>query len=186
MFFFQRKLEDLLGQRNVYSLVLVALSAALIAQSVALYRSEQRLVIVPTTGPSFWIEETNVSEQYLKDFGNYMSHLLLTRTPKDVSQKNDIILKHVHPSSLNSIQMALVEEQKEITKNKSSFLFESQIAQAIEKKLQFKIQGIQKTYLDRGSRAATLLEKKKKKYVLSFICEGGRLYLKAIKQETPS
>lgn len=90
--------EKLVAQRNCFLFFSAALSIAVILLSVLLFFKNERIVVVPTTGSSFWIEDERVSSGYLEKMGLFLSDLLLNRTPSDVEKKNQIILEYVHPT----------------------------------------------------------------------------------------
>ena len=180
---FQDKLKALISQRNVLALCVIALSIAVIKLSIAVQSKEERVVIIPTTGPSFWVEKSRTSKEYLNVIGTFLSDLLLTRTPADIAWKNDQILGHAHPSFYGPLKQALLEEKEKMIQTQSTFLFEAARSYAYDQKLQFVIEGVQKTYIEKTGKNAPLIQSEKMKYTLSFRCEEGRLYLNSISQE---
>ena len=180
---FQAKLKTLITQRNALVLAIIALSLAVIKLSFAVQNKEERVVIIPTTGPNFWVEKNRTSKEYLNVIGTFLSDLLLTRTPADIAWKNEQILCHAHPSFYGSLKKALQDEKEKIIQTQSNFLFEVARACPVEKKLQFVVEGVQKTYIEKTGKNGSLLQSQKMKYTLSFRCEEGRLYLTNICQE---
>ena len=180
---FQQKIKTLVSQRNVLVLCVIALSVAVVTLSSALQSREERVIVIPTTGPSFWLEKSRTSKEYLRTIGVFLSDLLLTRTPKDITWKNEQILGHVHPSSFGVLKKALFEEKETMIQSQSTFLFEPTRSYSLEKPLQFIIEGLQKTYMEKMGKSAPLVQSQKLKYTLSFRCEEGRLYLTTITQE---
>ncbi len=180
---FQAKLKALISQRNVLALGVIALSLAVIQLSFAVRNKEERVVVIPTTGPSFWVEKSRASQQYLQVIGVFLSDLLLTRTPADISWKNDQVLGHAHPRFYNALKKALSEEKETLLQAQSSFVFETTRSYPLENSLQFVVEGNQKTYVAKTGGGGSLVQSQKIKYILSFCCEEGRLYLNHISQE---
>ena len=180
---FQDKLKALIFQRNVLALCVIALSIAVIKLSFAVQSKEERVVIIPTTGPSFWVEKSRTSKEYLSVIGVFLSDLLLTRTPADIAWKNEQVLCHAHPSFYSHLKKALTEEKEKVVQTQSTFLFETARSYPIGKNLQFVIEGVQKTYIEKTGKNGPLIQSQKIKYILSFQCEEGRLYLNNISQE---
>ena len=180
---FQEKVKKIVSQRNIFALAVIALSLAVFQMSLLLKNKEERIVVIPTVGNSFWIEKGRVSKEYLKEMGIFLSNLLLTRTPADVLWRNEQILSHVHPSRYTLLKNSLMEEKKEMLQKGSSFLFEIQKSYPREKNLQFILEGIQKIYIEKPGKGAPLVQSKKLRYILSFCCEQGRLFLINIQQE---
>ena len=180
---FQDKLKALISQRNILVLCVVALSIVAVKLSFCLQDKEERVVIIPTTGPSFWVEKSRTSKEYVNVIGTFLSDLLLTRTPKDIIWKNEQVLCHAHPSFYSQLKKALSVEKEKMVEAQSTFLFEAIRSYPIEKKLQFVIEGVQKTYIEKTGKGAPLIQSQKIKYTLSFRCEEGRLYLNSISQE---
>lgn len=180
---FQDKLKALISQRNVLALCVIALSIAVITLSIAVQSKEERVVIIPTTGPSFWVEKSRTSREYLHVIGTFLCDLLLTRTPADITWKNEQVLCHAHPSFYGPLKKVLLEEKEKMIQTQSTFLFETTRSYSYDQKLQFVIEGIQRTYIEKTGKSAPLIQAKKIKYILSFRCEEGRLYLNHISQE---
>jgi len=151
--------------------------------SFVLQSKEQRVIIIPTTGPSFWVEKSRTSKEYLSVIETFLSDLLLTRTPADIAWKNEQILGHTHPSSYSRLKKALSEEKEKIIQNQSTFLFEPLRSYSSDKNLTFTIEGLQKIYIEKPGSKENLLQSQKLKYTLAFRCEEGRLYLTTITQE---
>ena len=180
---FQDKLKSLASQRNVLVICILALSVAVIRLSVTVQGKEDRVVVIPTMGPSFWLEKSRTSKEYLSTMGIFLSDLLLTRTPVDIAWKNDQILCHAHPNFYSHLKKAIAEEKDKMLQTQSSFLFETSRFYTREKVLEFVVEGSQKTYIEKTGNSGPLVHAKKIKYTLSFQCEEGRLYLTGIRQE---
>lgn len=173
--FFQTKLKKLVQQRNTLLVPLVALSFAVIFLSSALKGKEERVVIVPTAGVSFWVEKSHCSPEYLRSFGLYLSNLLFSKDKNSAPFKNNELLSHIHPQQKQHFQRVLEEELMRMEKEGLSFAFEIESAEVHEKKQLFSCTGTQKTYFPKGDGASSQLERIR--YTLSFHMEGGKLFL---------
>ena len=179
--FFQEKLKRLVKQRNALLVPLVALSVSVIFLSSALKKKEERIVIVPTGGNSFWIEKSRCSSEYLKSFGLYLSDLLFSKDKVSASFKNKELLTHVHPNQKHLFQKVLEEETMRIEKEGISFSFETEKYFSDEKNLSVACEGIQKMYLPKGNGSSSTEEKTR--YLLFFQMEGGTIFLTHVQKE---
>jgi len=179
--FFQEKLKKLVKQRNALLVPLVAMSLSVIFLSSALKNKEERIVIVPTGGTSFWVEKNRCCSEYLKNFGLYLSGFLFSKEKASASLKNKELLSHVHPYQKHLFKKILEEEMIRIEKEGISFSFEIEKYFSNEKPLSFTCEGIQKTYLPKGDGSSSTEEKTR--YTLSFQMEGGKIFLTHVQKE---
>ena len=103
----ETNIKKLVSLKNCFFLFSCILSLAVVLLTILLFSKRERVVIVPTVGSSYWIEEGNVSSSYIEKMGLFLSDLLLNRTPSDVEKKNQIILEYVHPSFYHEIKKSL-------------------------------------------------------------------------------
>ena len=116
-------LTKIISQRNIFLCFSLLLSVSTIVLSCLLLMKKERIVILPTLGPSLWVEESGVSDTYLNSLGSYLSDLLLTKTPSDVDQKNRRFLEHVHPTFYHEARRHLLQEKETLITNKQTLLF---------------------------------------------------------------
>lgn len=181
--FFTDKIKRLITIRNVLLLVLLSMTCAFLRLSSLVGKREERVVIIPPTGNPYWIEKTQVSEEYLQEMGLYLSMFLVDRTPLDVEFKNNRLLEHVHVDSYHSLKKILVEEADVIKKSDHAFHFIKQKALMDPQNFTYTIKGVQRIYIPRSKKAAFIKEEEVS-YTLSFQVEEGRLFLKHIHKET--
>lgn len=179
---FQNKLSFLLSQRNALALCVLALSIAVVMLSVSMQNKEERVVVIPTTGPSFWVEKSRTSEEYLRVIGVFLTDLLLTRTPGDVTWKNDQVLGHAHPQFYSQLKKALNQEKEKIVQNQSTLFFEATHF-FLRHPLECVVEGKQKVFIETAGKNACLVHTKNLRYILSFRQEEGRLYLTNLRRE---
>ncbi|CCB87838.1 type IV conjugative transfer system protein TraE [Simkania negevensis] len=180
--FFTDKIKRLITIRNVLLLALLAMTCAFIRLSSLIGKKEERVVIIPPAGKPYWIEKSQVSEEYLQEIGLYLTTFLVDRTPLDVDFKNNMLLEHVHAEGYHCLKKVLREEADNIKKNDHAFHFIKQRAFIDPEKLTYTVTGLQRVYIPRNKKAAFLKEEEVS-YILSFKVEDGRLFLKHIQKE---
>jgi conjugal transfer pilus assembly protein TraE len=182
-FVLKENIGKIIGQRNRFLLFFFLQSIAVVILSLLLCFKKERTVIVPTSGPSFWIEERAVSSNYIERMGHYLADLLLNRSPADVEKKNQILLEHVHPSYFQGFKKLLRQEQEGIAKNEQSFFFRVENSSVDGKNLTFSVEGEGVVFIGKEGKEVVLSQKERKKYILAFRCENGKLLLTSLKKE---
>ncbi|MBI3211287.1 MAG: hypothetical protein HYZ47_01195, partial [Simkania negevensis] len=145
---------------------------------------KERTIIVPLTGTPSWIEESQSSQNYLENMGTFLSDLLLSRSPADVTWRNEHLLKHVHPAFYHQISSKLKEEEAFLTQQDQSFVFRPERSFANPSQMTFTIEGESLIIITRAGADPTCAQREKKRYVLIFMCENQKLLLTALNQET--
>ena len=179
---FKQNMSKLLGQRNSFLFLATILCITTALLSTLLFFKKERVVIVPTNGASFWIEDGRASNLYVEKMGIFLSDLLLNRSPADVVKRNQIILEHVHPSSYHEIRRQLQQEQSNILKSGQSFFFRSDRAY-VDAKNAFVVEGEFFVLVGKDGQAPYCSQKDRKKYTLRFHCENGKLLLTSLNKE---
>lgn len=173
----------IIAQRNIFLCFSILLAIAVILLSSLLWMKKERVVILPTVGPSLWIEESSVSDTYLQSLGAYLSDLLLTRTPSDVDRKNHIILEHVHPAFYHEAKRQLSQERDLIVAMNQTFLFRPARTLIDAAKYAYIIEGELLVFVGKIGDSPACAETKKKRFTFEFHCQRGKLLLKSLKQE---
>ena len=179
---FQQTVHKLVSQRNSLLIAVVALSIATIRLTLAPSKAEQRIIVVPTQGPSYWLEETSTSNEYIHYMGSYLSDLLFTRTPSDVQWRNKEVLKHAHPERYAEIKKALNKEAEELERKQSALWFVIESSYVSENQ-DFVVEGSQRAYVENSKKIDSLIFEQSIQYILSFRCENGRLWLVNIEKQ---
>ncbi|HSX38487.1 MAG TPA: type IV conjugative transfer system protein TraE [Chlamydiales bacterium] len=179
----QKNINKISRQRNSFILFSIILSVSVLFLSLLLFTKRERIVVIPTNGASFWIEEGKVSSGYIEKMGLFLSDLLLNRSPADVEKRNSIILQHVHPSSYHDIRKLLLLEQASILKSDQSFYFHIHKNFSDVNQSDFVIEGECFAVVGKEGKETSIIQKNKKKYTLRFSCENGRLWLVSVKKE---
>ena len=148
-----------------------------------LLNKKERVVVVPLSGESFWIEDTRVSSGYLEKMGVFLSDLLLNRSPADVEWKNRAILEYVHPKFYHEIKKTLSTDQAEILKHNQSFVFQSERSYAQTDKMTFIIEGEALVLVSKNGNTTACAQQERRIYHLGFQCQNGKLLLVSLKKE---
>jgi type IV conjugative transfer system protein TraE len=181
--FLKQNTQKLVIQRNSFLFFSAVLSVAVVLLSTLLFYKNERTIVIPTSGPSFWLEEKKVSEGYLERMGFFLSDLLLNRSPADVEKKNQIILGYVHPASYHDIRKLLLKEKETILKSHQSFCFRMDRSYQDVSKGTFVVEGEFLVFVGKEGEAPYCAQNERKKYTLQFECQNGKLQLKALKKE---
>ena len=180
-----KNLKRLVGQRNIFLCLTIILAVTTASQGFLLMGQKQRIIIVPTNGPEFWLEESSVSSSYIEQMGVYIASLLLNRTPADVAYKNRMLLKHVHPSAYHVIRKALAQDQVRIIKQNQAYTFRSERNFVDSSSLSFTTEGDRLVLIGKANQPPTCVEQEKMKYTFQFQVQNGRLLLTSLTKESP-
>lgn len=178
----EKNLKRLVSQRNVLLIFASIFSLAIVSLSLLLFSKKERVVIVPTSGCPYWIEEGNVSSGYIEKMGLFLSDLLLNRSPSDIDKKNQIILGYVHPASYHQMKKSLLQERESIVKNNQSYFFQPNRTY-IDQGNTFVIEGEFLVFVGKNGEMPFCAQKERKKYRLGFCCQNGKVLLTSLRKE---
>jgi conjugal transfer pilus assembly protein TraE len=176
-------LTKVISQRNIFLVFSILLSISVILLSSLLFLKKERIVIIPTMGPSLWVEESNVSDSYVEKMGSYLGDLLLTRTPYDVESKNKNLLEHIHPSFYQEARKQLIQEKNSIIASNQSYIFCPTRNYLIPNQKTYILEGELIIFIGKVGTIPTIAQTHQKRFILEFACERGKLLLKSLKQE---
>lgn len=177
------KNKKIVGQRNVFLFFSVISSFAVVLLTCLLFLKRERVVILPTSGPSLWIEEGRVSDVYLERFGSYIADLLLTRTPADVDFKNKILMEHIHPHFYHEARKLLQQDKESIVNSDQVILFRPFKSYIDLQKQAYIVEGELSVFVGKTGEIPSCAQSDKKKFTFGFDCQGGKLLLKSLKRE---
>jgi type IV conjugative transfer system protein TraE len=180
---FKKSTEKLVTQRNCFLFFAAILSIAVVFLATLLFFKNERTVIVPTSGPSFWIEDARVSSVYLEKMGLFLSDLLLNRTPADVERKNQIVLEHVHPAFYQEIRKILNQERETLLQGQQSFFFRTSRSFVDLPNQTFVIEGEFLILVGKMGETPFCAQHERKKFTLKFHCQNGKLLLTSLTKE---
>lgn len=176
-------IRKLVIQRNIFLLFSMALACAVILLAILQFSKNERIVIVPTSGPSFWVENSKVSSSYLENMGIYISDMLLNRSPADVEWKNKAILEHVHPAFFHEIRRQLILDREKILKENQSLVFRAETSAANPSNYTFVLEGEFLVLVGKQGNKPVCSQMDRRKYTLGFLCQGNKLLLMSLKKE---
>lgn len=176
-------LTKIVAQRNIFLCFSLLLAATTAVLSCLLLMKRERTIILPTVGPSLWVEESNVSDTYLSSLGSYLADLLLTRTPSDVDSKNARFLEHVHPTFYHEARRQLLQEKETLTAGKQTLLFRPFRSFVDGSKTAYVTEGELLALVGKIGETPSCAEAKQKRFTFEFHCERGKLLLTSLKQE---
>jgi len=177
------KNQKVVTQRNIFLFFSIILSIAIVLLSCLLFLKKERIVVIPTVGPTLWIEEAKSSDTYLEKFGSYMADLLLTRTPADVDRKNKIILEYVHPSFYHEAKKQLYQDRETIIKSDQSLLFRPARSYIDPLNQTYILEGDLLVFIGKTGEKPSCAQTERKRFTFVFRCQGGKLLLKSLKRE---
>ncbi|MDX8430195.1 MAG: type IV conjugative transfer system protein TraE (plasmid) [Candidatus Algichlamydia australiensis] len=181
--YYHSSIKRLICQRNILLFFSLVLGLCVLSLSLLLFSKKERLVIVPTTGTSMWLEANQASEAYLYKMGTYISDLLFNRSPVDIEQKNSAILEHTRPESYHEIRRQLQNEKKSITAQNQSFYFRPANSTANAVNNTYVTEGEVLVFIGKEGDEPVCIQQEKRKYTLQFSCKDGRVYLASLTKE---
>lgn len=180
---FDSKNQKIVTYRNIFLVFSFISSIAVVLLSCLLFLKKERVVIIPTIGPSLWIEEGKSSDVYLERFGSYVSDLLLTRTPADVDRKNKILLEYVHPAFYHDAKQQLRQDRESIIGSNQSLLFRPSRSYIDPLKQTYVVEGELFAFIGKAGELPSCTQTEQKRFTFEFQCQGGKLLLKSLKRE---
>ena len=180
---YQVNVQKLVTQRNIFLFLSVVLSIGVVLLTTLLFFKTERTVIIPTTGPSFWIEDKKVSHAYLEKVGMFLSDCLLNRSPSDVDKKNKTILEYVHPAFYHEIRKVLLQEKEDVMQKNQSFFFRAENSYVDMAQEAFIVEGEFLIFVGKSGTAPVCVQREKRKFTLKFLCSSGKLQLISLKKE---
>ena len=169
--------------RNIFIGLSFLLSLALVLLICLLFKKSERIVILPTTGSSLWIENNAVSDSYLEKMGSHISDLLLTRTEADVDRKNKQILDLVHPELYHSVKKQLLLDKENIQKHNQTLFFRLERGYIDSFQKAYIAEGELLVFIGKLGENPSCIQREKKRFVFGFECQSGKLLLKSLKKE---
>ncbi len=115
------------GLKKSFMALFVALIAAVLLLSIALaFKTDKvRTVITPMNiKNSFWVDDENVSNEYLTEMGTFISQLMLDVTPSNVDYQQKMLLKYACSSAYGAIQNDTGAYAVRVKETSSSSMFE--------------------------------------------------------------
>jgi type IV conjugative transfer system protein TraE len=176
-------IRKIIGQRNIFIALAAMMSLSTVILGLLLFSKSERIVIVPTSGPSLWVDQDKVSRKYLESMGTLLADLLLNRSPADSDWRNQEILKYVDPSCYHNLKRLLIEDAQKLKSSHKATVFRPDLSYADMQKMEFSVEGTSEVFVGKADQKLTHAQSVHRRYTLGFKCTSGRLHLTSIKQE---
>ncbi len=122
----QSRLQELIAKRNGYLVLSVGLLLLCVLLSMMILRliGRERIVITPPViQRSFWVDNSQVSPEYLTEMTIFLAQLRLTVTPTSAEYQRETLLRYTDASFYGGFKNELVAEADHLTKSHLSLAF---------------------------------------------------------------
>lgn len=169
--------QKIIKQRGILLVLSIGLMISNVLLCCALFMKKERVILVPPIiHKSFWIEEGNVSQEYLTEMSLFMAHQVLDVTPSSAGRQRDVVLGYVAPSFYNPLKKRLQKEEEFLRQEQVSTSFKPTHITADSEKLEVEIIGEMNHYV-----AGTRIKNVQETYILKFEYRGQKLSLTSFK-----
>lgn len=123
---YRSELQAMVAKRNGYAVISVtALLLCVILSLVAVWAMgrEKIIVVPPVIEKSFWVSNSQVSEEYLTEMTGFFAYLRLNVTPDSVDNQHRTLLQYTDPSAYSRLKNQLDQEAVRIKETHLSTAF---------------------------------------------------------------
>ncbi len=174
---YQKYTENILYSKNIFSILCVLLTVALIIVSSFLFLKNERIIVTPAViEKEFWVENNQVSATYLEQYGVFLGQLLLSKSIYSAPMQRQILMRHTTPFFVDKLRKKLFEEENLLKKQNASYMFFPITVRVDPKNLKVVLTGDRQMYI--GSK---ITSSQRESYELAFSLTSGRLMLQEIK-----
>jgi conjugal transfer pilus assembly protein TraE len=173
-------IEARLGIKKVILLALAASLATNVLTAMALATksdTHRQTIVPPEISKTFWVEDRNVSAEYLEQMGVFALQLALNNTPSSAEFNARQLLKYVAPASYGEIEKTLMANARELKDHSSSTVFAAMQTSVLPERNAISISGVYTTWI--GDKRTSQVSKT---YLLRFAYSGGRIYIRDMKE----
>jgi len=172
-------LQHLSFQRNAFLTLSLFLSIAITVLAFLLLWKKERVVILPAALKSeIWIEGENFSPSFLEQYTEFVSNLVLNKTPASAPLKRATILKLTDPVFYDTFKKKLLEEEVSLMAQGASYSFFPVQITVNAEELTGRVVGDRATYVN-GKK----ISENRESYLFGFRSNGSGLLLTAISKE---
>ncbi len=166
---YKEKILDVVAMRWQMIAVLLFLSLGLnMLLTVSLFFKTDKVILVPQgLKEEVWVKGGTVSESYLREVANHFVTYYLTLSPQTSPDSKAVLVRHVHPSYMDSFLNNFYESVKRMRDKESRTSFLVKGIQVNREAHQVYVQGLRRVYM-----GETLVKKAIETYALSFTNEG--------------
>jgi len=106
-----------LRERNIAVMAAMVMGIGNLLLTIKMCTNKERIVVVPAyQQQSFWLDQANVSKEYLEQMSVFFIENLLNLTPDSIAYQRDVILKHVAPAFYRELKKRFIEEEERYRK----------------------------------------------------------------------
>jgi len=154
------------------------LSISLVVVSSFLFLKQERVVVVPPVlQTAISIDGNRPSPAYLEQMGIFLCKTLLEKNPVSCVWQKDMVLKHTSPAFFTTLRSRLIEEEKVLRDQKSSYTFNLRGVEVVAKENAVILEGDRTFYLG-GKQISNKVEK----YRMSFVFHAGRILIDSLEE----
>lgn len=151
--------------------------SVLLALIVLFHQDKNRVLVVPPDiSKTFWVDNSQVSKEYLLQMGVFLAQLAYDVTPSSVDYNNTVLLHYVDPQDYGAEQKAAAVAASQLKQDQAATMFN--IEEPIYgQDMEIALQGHLNTYV-----TGHLLQKRPLVVMMHFTYRGGRLWLAEMKE----
>lgn len=177
---FASNIENVSKQRNLFILLTLALSAALLMVTFRLWQESERVIVVPGLSKAAWIDGKGVSASYIEEMANMYLPYLLDLNSQNIDWRKSKILEHVSRSDskyLEAINEYFANSKEQYSQFDLTTFFAAKKFKISERDKLVVISGqLISQYGDKG------FDVQPARYLMEFDWSGGKLSLKSFKR----
>lgn len=173
-------LQYVVRHRNGYLALatgLLFLNILLVIVIISLLGNEKIILVPPKLNQSFWVNNSEVSPEYLAEMSYFFSNLRFNSTPSIASNQREVILKYVDPKYYEALKATLINEEERISKSHITTAFYPVDVKVNVHNLQTLVTGDLVPTVGTNQLAAVRIT-----YRLSFDYHSGRLLVKSFEE----
>jgi conjugal transfer pilus assembly protein TraE len=173
-------IEARLGLRRffVFALALSLATNALLAMALVAKDDNHRQTIVPAViTKEFWVDDYNVSAEYLEQMAYFALNYILNNTPQNVDYNISAVLKLVSPRSYGEIERSLRSSAQRLKANNATTAFHVMSAQTDAASKTVVFNGLLATFI--GDRRTSQVAKA---YLVRFAYAGGKTFITELRE----
>lgn len=107
----QQNTPQLLFQRKLLLALVGALAISNILLATLVFNKREKVVLIPPQLENpFWVNNDEVSEEYLENMGHFMAMLLLDISPASFPFKHKVLLRHTTPEGYGPLKNQLLKD----------------------------------------------------------------------------
>jgi type IV conjugative transfer system protein TraE len=168
---------------NLRSFIVVLFAVSVVGNTASglawlIHGNKVRTVLTPPEiRREMWVDESEVSDAYLQEMGDYIIGKYANFTPASFGYQSEVILRHAHPDSYGELQVQFKQALNDIKARNLSSSFAPQAYQVLKGKMMVTITGAVTL-----SIADKRLVAEQKCFLVAFTYTGGKTQIKEIRE----